>query len=350
MKYSSDQIARALKSGLKSFYLVAGDEPLLCQETLELIRAAAIKAGFSERRRFIYEKGFDWNELIYEINNQSLFASRKIIELRLTSYQIGELGAKTILSILGAAALDSVLIIAAPKLDANAQRAKWVKEFIAQGELVQVWAVDSQQLPVWLEQRSKKKGLFLSPAAIELLVERVEGNLLAAAQEIEKLFLLNGKGQVDIELLKQSIADSARFSVYTLVDACLLAQIGKITHIIEGLKSEGIEPVLVLWALTREIRMLTQIAQRCEAGQTVEQALNEFRVWERRKSMVRSALLRYSLSQWFKILAECEKIDRQVKGMDLFNPWDSLLRLSLILAGRFLFYPKVRMRNNAQAS
>lgn len=349
MKCNSDQIEKVLKSGINPVYMVSGDELLLCEETVALIRKKAQGNGFDERQLFVYEKGFDWDALSYEIQNQSLFSNQKIIELRLNTNQIGDRGSSAIRDMLAAASPETVLIIVGPKLDSAAQRSKWVKELIDKAVLVQVWNVDSTQLPAWLEKRSRDKGLLLSKESIALLVERVEGNLLAASQEIDKLWLLNGEGRVDDNLVKQAIADSAKYSVYALVDYCLSAQVNKVAHVLEGLKSEGVEAVLILWALSREIRMLTQMAHRCENGQSIEQVLMEFRVWERRKPLLRSALVRYSVPQWFKILAECEKIDQQVKGIDALNVWDSLLRLSLVLAGRFLFYPKVRMTGNAHA-
>jgi len=340
MKCSGDQLAQKLNAKLGAIYFISGDEPLLCQEASLKIKQKASSQGFVERYLFVVDKGFDWDQLKYEFQNQSLFESKKVIELRFNSNKIGDKGSAAIVELLNCENADTLVIIEGPKLDSAAQRSKWVKALISEALVVQIWPIDIVRFPQWIQTRAQAKGLELSSVALEIIVERVEGNLLAASQELDKLFLLNGAGRVDDETVKQSITDSAKFSVYSLVDNCLAANAHKLVHVLEGLKTEGIDPILVLWALTREIRSLTQMAQKCIDGASIEAVLTEYRVWEKRKPLIRGALTRYALNQWFQILAECEKIDRQVKGLESSNVWDSLLRLSLVLSGNILFYPK----------
>ncbi len=342
MKCNLDQLEQQLKNTLSPLYMVSGDEALLCQEATAQIKSKARELGYDEQQILVYEKGFEWQQLKYEIQNQSLFSNKKVIELRLNTNKIGDEGSKAIQEIISQSTDDTLVLISGPKLDSSVQKSKWVKELVKQAVLVQVWPIDLNRLPQWIQNRANKKGIELTREALVLLVDRVEGNLLAASQEIDKLWLINGSGRVDVDVIKQSITDSAKYNIYVLVDYCLQANVGKVAHVLEGLKNEGVEPVLIVWALTREIRSLTQMAQKSALGSTIEAVLMEYRVWEKRKPLVRAALSRYSANQWFQILAECEKIDRQTKGLDNLNVWDSLLRLCLVLTGNFLFHSRVK--------
>lgn len=329
MKVRPDQLERHLKSGLESIYFIYGDEPLQQMEVADAIRARARELGFSEREVMDVETGFDWNLLLDAGNSMSLFAEQRILELRLPTGKPGKQGAQVLLDYAQRPADDAVLIISSGKLEGSSKNTKWFKTLDQAGVVIQCWPVAVHELPRWIEQRMQVRGIIASPEAIALLSERVEGNMLAAAQEIEKLYLLFGEGHLDIEQMTTAVADSARYNIYDLVDSVLTGDLPRTTRIVSGLKSEGVEPVLALWALSREIRTLTSIA---ESGMSQDAAMAKARVWENRKALVRKALSRHSESRWKLFLKRCARIDRVIKGVEPGRPWDELLMLSSQIA------------------
>ncbi len=332
MQIKPEQLAAHLRQQMAPVYFVSGDEPLLVQEACDQIRAAARAAGCSEREVYSVEPGFDWNGFLQAGDALSLFADRKLIELRIASGKPGDQGSKAILSYCERPSPDNVLLIESGKLESAARNSKWHKALESAGVVVPVWPVELSQLPGWAMRRMKDKGLQAGQDAVALLVERVEGNLLACVQEIEKLLLLYGPGQITLEQVASSVADSSRFDIFTLVDAALQGDSVRASRIIHGLRGEGVEPVLVLWALTREIRSMTNLAVDAKAS-GVEQALAKARVWDKRKPLVRNGLKRHSPRQWQSLLRRCGQIDAMVKGAQRGNVWDELLELSLLLGG-----------------
>jgi DNA polymerase-3 subunit delta len=219
------------------------------------------------------------------------------------------------------------------KLDSASLRTKWAQELESSGVLVQVWPIETGRLHDWIQARMKTQGMQASRDAVSLLVERVEGNLLAAVQEIDKLLLLHGPGRIEVEAVAEAVSDSARYSIYGLVDTAMTGQAEKTSRIINGLRSEGVESILVLWALSREIRSLSSMAAEVRKGVAIESVLTQQRVWERRKPLVREALKRHSLGRWYGFLQHCARIDRIIKGAEVGKPWDELLQLGLSIAG-----------------
>jgi len=341
MQIKPEQLRATLDKGLAPIYFVTGDDPLLVQEACDQIRAAARKAGCSEREVHHVEGGFDWQGFLQAGDALSLFADKKLIELRLPNGKPGDKGSKALQAYAERPSEDNILLIIAGKLEGSAKNSKWYKAIDKVGAMVTIWPIDLRQLPGWTMRRMKEKGLHASQDAVSLLVERVEGNLLACAQEIEKLLLLHGPGQVDIEMVMESVADSSRYDVYTLVDGALQGDVARTTRIIQGLKGEGVEPVLVVWALTREIRTMTEMAFEMSQGAGLEQVLAKWRVWDKRKPLVRAGLQRHKLGQWQSMLRRAAELDAMVKGRRTGNVWDELLELSLLLGGLQL-HPGVR--------
>lgn len=337
MQIKPEQLNVRLKQGLASIYFVSGDEALLVQEASDAIRAAARQAGCSEREVHHVESGFDWQGFLQSGDEMSLFAERKLIELRLPTGKPGDAGSKALQAYADRPSEDNILLIVSGKVEANARKSKWYKALDQAGAMVTIWPMDIKQLPGWAMRRMKEKGLQPSQEAVALLVERVEGNLLACAQEIEKLLLLHGSGPVDVDQVAASVADSSRFDIYTLVDGALQGDAARTTRIINGLRGEGVEPVLVLWALSREIRAMAGMAFEMSQGARGEQVLAKHRVWEKRKPLVRAGLKRHSLAQWQAMLDRCAEIDAMIKGGRAGNVWDELLQLSLWLGGLRLF-------------
>jgi len=329
MKMRPDQLERHLQKELADIYFVSGDEPLQVMEAADRIRLEARKRDYTEREVMDVDAQFDWNLLLDAGNSMSLFAEKRILELRLPSGKPGKTGSQVLQEYAQRPAEDTVLIISSGKLDSSARNTKWFKTLDKQGVVIQCWPVNADQLPGWISQRLQSKGLQADREAIQLLADRVEGNLLAASQEIDKLFLLYGAGKLDFEKTASSVADSARYNIYDLVDSVLHGDVSKTSRIINGLKSEGVEPVLMLWALSREVRMIAQIS---EANISADAMMSRLRVWENRKNLIRKALSRHSSAKWKLFLKRCAKIDKVIKGVEDGRAWDELLMLSTQIA------------------
>jgi len=321
MRLRAEQLARHLGSELAPVYLVSGDEPLLLDEATDAIRRAARDAGHDNREVMEAGPGFDWNSLLAEAASFSLFAEKKIIDLRLPGGKPGREGGQALAEYCGNPPPDTLLLLTLPKLDRQQQNSKWFKSVEGRGVVIQVWPVELANLPDWIGQRMRQAGLQPSRDAITLLAERVEGNLLAARQEIEKLLLLHGEGPIDAEGLAEAVADSARYDVFDLVDSALRAELPRSLHILDGLKGEGVAAAVVLWALHREISQLAAIALETARGLSLDHAMSRAKIWEKRKALARQALSRHKPARWLSLLDSCQAADAAVKGADPRDPW-----------------------------
>lgn len=340
MKLSPAQLGKHLQGALAPVYVISGDEPLLCQEAADALRNACRQQGFAERLVFNAEANFDWGNLLQAGASLSLFAEKRLIELRLPSGKPGDKGAAALLEYLGRPPEDTVLLLSLPKLDGSTQKTKWAKALIegASSQFIQIWPVDAHQLPQWIRQRLAQAGLSASPDAVDMIAARVEGNLLAAAQEVEKLKLLAEGNQVDAETVQAAVADSARFDVFGLIDAALNGEAAHALRMLEGLRGEGVETPVILWALARELRLLASLAHQHAQGVPLEKAFASARppVWDKRRPLVSKALQRHSSKRWGQLLLQAQQIDAQIKGQAPGNPWSELALLTLQLAGQRL--------------
>lgn len=334
MKIRPDQLSSHLQKPLSPIYLVGGDEPLQVQESCDAIRVVAREQGYTEREVMSVERGFAWDMVLQSADSMSLFGDKKIIELRMPTGKPGDQGGKMLRAYAERPAEDTLLIVICGKLDAATLRTKWAQALEKAGVLIQVWPIEAARLHDWVQTRMRQRGLQASNEAISILVERVEGNMLAAAQEIDKLLLLYGPSRLEADAVADAVADSARYSIYNLVDTALTGRADKTLHMLNGLRAEGVDPVLVLWALSREIRCLSNMALDVRKGAAIEAVLSQQRVWERRKPVVREALKRHGLGRWYGFLQQCARIDRLIKGQELGKPWDELLQLGLSVAGK----------------
>ncbi|MDH0730662.1 DNA polymerase III subunit delta [Pseudomonas sichuanensis] len=343
MKLSPAQLNKHLQGQLAPVYIVSGDDPLLCQEAADAIRGAARQQGYDERQVFSADANFDWGNLLLAGASLSLFAQRRLLELRLPSGKPGDKGAAALIEYCANPAEDTLLLISLPKLDGSAQKTKWGKALIEGGhcQFIQIWPVDAQQLPQWINQRLSQAGLTAQRDAVDMIAARVEGNLLAAAQEIEKLKLLADGNQITVETVQAAVADSARFDVFGLVDAILNGEAAHALRMLEGLRGEGVEPPVILWALARELRLLAGLAQQFSQGVPLDKAFSQARppVWDKRRPLVSKALQRLSAQRWAMLLQDAQRIDAQIKGQAQGSPWTSLARLSLLMAGQRLALP-----------
>ncbi len=329
MKVRSDQLQQHLKKELAAIYFICGDEPLQIMESADLIRAQARRRDYTEHEVMDVDAQFDWNQLIDASNSLSLFAEKRILELRLPTAKPGKVGSKILQAYAERPADDAILIISSGKLESSSKNTKWFKTLDQQGVIIQCWPMNIEQLPGWINLRLQSKGMSADREAIQLLSDRMEGNLLAAAQEIDKLFLLYGATKINYQQTASAISDSSRFNIYDLVDSALAGQVARTSRIIGGLKNEGVEPVLMLWALSREIRSLSKIAT---SGISIEVAMSKQRIWENRKALTRKALARHNAKRWLFFLKRCAKIDKVIKGVEPGRVWDELLMLTTQIA------------------
>ncbi|NLY12800.1 MAG: DNA polymerase III subunit delta [Gammaproteobacteria bacterium] len=334
MRLYPEKLASQLKQTLLPMYLVSSDEPLLAQETSDAIRSACRQANYSDRQVFHVERGFDWNSIREANASLSLFAEKRLLELRINSGKPGDQGSAVLLEYLARPAEDTVLLINVPRLDGNTLKTKWAKSLLDSPlcGFIQLPSVNIEQLPNWINQRLAQQGLSADPEAIDLIVARTEGNLLAAVQEIEKLKLLSPSNHLDLDSIQASIADSARYDVFGLVDAALEGDAQRSLRILAGLRSEGVDIPMILWAIARDIRQLGALAQQVSQGVSMDRALA--RVWPAtRKPLFTRALKRLSASQWQLLLKDAQLIDEQSKGQTIGDAWIGMASLLLKMSG-----------------
>lgn len=333
MQLRAEQLESHLAKGLAPIYVISGDEPLQIQELGDAIRARSRSEGFTEREVLNVERGFDWNQLRDCANNLSLFAERRLLEVRMAA-KPGDDGARALAEYAAHPPADTALLLTCAKLDKNTTaRAKWFQALAKIGVVIQVWPVGERELPEWIQRRMRARGLQPSSDAVAMLADRVEGNLLAAAQEIEKLALLHTAGRIDVESIAAAVADSARFNVFGLVDSALAGKSERCARMLGGLRGEGVAPVLLCWALTREVRTLTGMAADIAKGQRADAVLTRHRVWDRRKPLINHALRHRPVDEWYDLLRRCAHTERVIKGAAVGKPWDELLQLTLMLSG-----------------
>ena len=337
MKLRVDQLAVSLENSLAPVYLVSGDEPFQVDEACQLIRQQCQQQGYSERELFHVDRSFDWQQLQSAAGALSLFSQQRMIELRLPSGKPGTEGARALVDYCEQVPDDIILLIVAAKLESSQARSKWFKALEQAGVVIQVWPIEKGQLPGWIRQRMQVRGMQPNDGALQMLVDRVEGNLLAADQELEKLRLLYGEGIIDEQQVAAAVSDSARFDVFGLVDAALAGNAQRASRILYGLMAEGIEAIVVLWALAREIRSINAMSLAIQAGQSMDAVMGQYRVWEKRKPQVRAALQRYPARRWQGLLWQAAEIDKMIKGLSAGKAWDELLQLTLKIAGTSLF-------------
>jgi DNA polymerase-3 subunit delta len=334
VKSSSDRLGAELERALHPVYLITGDEPLLAAEAADSIRRAARGKGHAQRELHVAERGFDWDALLADADTLSLFAERRIIEIRLPTGKPGDKGAKALCALANKPPHDTLLLVLSPKLDKRALSAAWVKAFDKAGCIVQVWPVETARLPSWIAQRMRSAGLVPDREATQLLAERVEGNLLAAQQEIDKLVLLRGEGPVDVDAVRESVADSSRYDVFQLADAALQGETRRALKILGGLRQEGVDAVLVSWALARELRSLESMAWEAARGARPEKVLA--RVWQKRKPIVAGALRRLDLATIQAMIVKVGETDQIIKGARRGRAWDELRGVVATLSGQSL--------------
>lgn len=334
MRLRPEQLEMHLqRSGLAPIYFVSGDEPLQKLECIDQIRASARAQAYDERIVFNADKGFDWSSINQATGNLSLFASRRIIELRMAAPKPGKEGGKVLFEYTEEASEDNLLIISSDKMDKATQNNKWIKAVEKVGVLIQVWPINAAQLPGWIQTRLQAKQKRISLDAARLIAQRVEGNLLAARQEIDKLALLIDKEDIDVDDVIAAVADSSRYDVFDMIESAFLGNPDRTLQMLNGLQNEGTEPLALFGALMWEFRRTCSIAAQIESGSNQESVFKSYRIWDQKKRSLNAILKRHPLKMLQQLLNYCAVIDKTLKSSRREQAWDQLSILLLAIAG-----------------
>ncbi len=336
MQLRLDALDAHLAKSLSPLYVIASDEHLLALEAADKIRKAARARGFTERDVLVVERSFKWGELLAANQSQSLFGDRKLIELRIPTGKPGKDGGQALQEYTTALNPDNVTLITLPKLDWQTQKSAWVAALQQAAVYIDIPLVERAQLPAWIGTRLAAQGQSADRQSIDFIADRVEGNLLAAHQEIQKLALLHPEGKLSFEQVQDAVLNVARYDVFKLNEAMLAGDASRLVRMIEGLKGEGEALPLVLWAMAEEIRTLLKIKAGAAQGKAIGMLLKEYRIWGPREKLMEPALRRLKLSTLESALQEAAQIDKMVKGLRAKafagDAWDALLQLGLKVA------------------
>ncbi len=317
MQVRPEELARHLQGRLQPAYLICGDETLLVEEVVASVRDAAAAAGFSERRVMFAESGFQWGELLAEGASMSLFAERKVIDLRVPSGKVDRGASEVLREYLANPPEDNLLLMRTPRLDRSQRSSAWVKAFDKAGVVVNIWGVDAAAWPRWLERRLAAAGVRLQAEALSAFSGMVEGNLLAAVQEIEKLKLGGLTQPISLEDLQRAMEDASNYDVFGLVDAVFAGDAARVAHILRSLQDAGLSPFAILGPFVAQIRQL-------QGGGG----------WMPRERARAAEGFTRRIGRLDGVLAECALIDQQGKGQILGDAWQSLERMMLRLCGK----------------
>ncbi len=330
MKITAEKLTNQLNKQLAPIYLVAGKEPLLLQEACDTIKQHAEKHGFLQREVFTVDHRFDWAAWLCETKSMSLFSDKRYFELRLP-----EKTNKTMTAALNDTAKnpspDTLVVIRAEKIDA---RGAWVKTIDSLGVIVQIWPINHERFPQWLRARLQHYNLSTSAEGLQLLATQLENNLLAAQQLIHQLALIHGEGKLTVEQITECLGHDAKYDIFQWVDTVLAGDATRSLNILRELRQTGSLPILLLWALSKEVRQLTQLRFQVEQGGSVSQVINHAGIWPKRKAIMQQALQRHTLQQWRQFLTTAATLDQILKGTLPGNLWDRLETFALKLCGK----------------
>ena len=328
MRLATRQLEGHLKKELAALYVVHGAEALLALEAADRIREAARRAGATEREVFFAEPGVDWNRLSAAASNLSLFSSKRLVEIRIPTGKPGTEGAKAITSWCSKLPADTTTLVMLPELDWQQFKSSWFGALEGAGVVIEAKAVTRDELPDWLAERLARQGQRASVETLEWLADRVEGNLLAAKQEVEKLALLLPAGEITLDSIREAVTDVARFERETLLEAIHAGDGARIARVVESLQAEGEPAPLLLWTLTEELRVMMAL----NAGQRPRRHLASERM-----AMLQKTARVHDLASFDRELLRAHRIDRMIKGVEMGNPWESMVDLALGIAGTPIF-------------
>ncbi|HZX26247.1 MAG TPA: DNA polymerase III subunit delta [Telluria sp.] len=338
MQLRADALDAHLGRALAPLYVIASDEHLLALEAADKIRKTARAQGYTERDVLSVERSFKWGELLAANQAMSLFGDKKLIELRIPTGKPGKDGGAALQEYAKNLSPDNLTLITLPKLDWQTAKAAWVGALQQAAVYIEIPNVERNQLPGWIGARLAAQGQSADRQSLDFIADRVEGNLLAAHQEIQKLGLLHGAGQLSFEQVHDAVLNVARYDVFKLSEAMLAGDAARLARMLEGLKGEGEALPLVLWAVTEEIRTLLKLKAGVANGRPLGALLKEYRIWGPRERMMEPALRRVSLPALEAALQQAAQVDKMVKGLRARqfagDAWDALLQLALKVAGK----------------
>lgn len=329
MLIKSEQLSQHLKDTITPLYTLFGGEPLLLNEAADLIRTFARQQGYTEREIFSVDHRFNWSDLRFTSNSLSLFCNRRIMDIRIPSGKPGREGSKAIETYCQALPPDTISLITLPKIDKQTQSTKWFKALESTGIVVPIYPIERGQLPKWIERRLATQQQTADAKTLRFLADNVEGNLLAAHQEIQKLALLYPNGALTFEQVKHAMLNVARYDVYQLSEAMIALDTLRFSRILEELKEEGTAPPLIITVLAEQIRALIHIHDGLDKGKPTAQLLKEARIWGSRQQVVMKAVRRFSPKLLKLALIHAANIDRINKGITKGDVWDEIMQLGL---------------------
>ncbi|MFZ6674781.1 DNA polymerase III subunit delta [Undibacterium sp. Xuan67W] len=336
MQLRFDAIDAHLSKSLASLYVITSDEHLLALETADKIRRAAKAQGFLEREILTVERSFKWGALLAANQSQSLFGDKKLVDLRIPTGKPGKDGGAALQEYVSDLSPDNLTLITLPKLDWATQKAAWVTNLQQAAVYIDIPLVERAQLPNWISLRLSMQGQSADRQSLDFIADRVEGNLLAAHQEIQKLALLHPAGKLSFEQIHDAVLNVARYDVFKLNEAMLAGNVSRLVRMLEGLKGEGEALPLVLWAVAEELRTLLKLKSGMSQGKSLGMLLKEYRIWGPREKLMEPALRRVSLATLETALQEAAQVDKMVKGLRAKafagDAWDALLQLGLRVA------------------
>ncbi len=329
MQVRAEQLETHLSKQFAAVYAIHGDEPLVALETADAIRAAARKKGFAEREVFIAGRGFDWSEFRHSAESQSLFGGRKIVELRLAGGKPGTQGGEAIAAYCERPNPEVLLMVSMPRLDRAGQGSAWFAGLSDKGVVVEVWPIDRGRLTAWLSERLARQKQKAAPEVLAFLAERVEGNLLAAHQELQKLALLAPQGELAMETVQDAIVSVARYDPNAAAEAMLAGDAARYVRVIEGLRGEGEQPTFILFVLSS----LLFVLQGAARGAPIDPLFYQHRLFNKPlQRAAQAAARRFTAPQLDAALAHAALIDRVIKGVHPGDAWEEFVKLGLKLA------------------
>src|SRR5690606_2961266 len=335
----ADHLQRA-GGQLAPLYTVSGDEPLLVTEAIDALRAAGRAAGYSDRTTMVMDARSDWSAVAAATQSVSLFGDRRILEIKLPTGKPGKTGGDTLTRLAEQAArqpdADTLLLVALPRLDKATRDAKWAQALAASGIMVELPSIERTRLPAWIASRLARQQQRTDNATLQWMADKVEGNLLAAHQEIQKLALLYPEGQLAAEDVERAVLNVARYDVFGLRDAMLAGDVPRTVRMIAGLRDEGEALPLVLGAVGDEIRLLARVAEARAAGQDTGAMMRRLRIFGAHERLAMQALGRVPARAWPSAVQHAHEVDRLIKGLHvpgrLADPWEEMTRLALRVA------------------
>ena len=327
MKIKADQLPAQLGRSLAPIYLIAGAEPLIVQECRDQVIQTAQQQGFVERDLFHADGRYDWSQIDQASANLSLFSSRKIVDIRLPGGKPGREGGAFLVEKTEAPDPDEVLIVSCESWDASSRKSKWAGQLERAGVLIEIWPVKPHELPAWIHKRMRLASLEPEPGAVELLAELVEGNLLAAQQEIEKLLLLGESRRVSADTISQAVANSSRFDSFRLVECALQGRLAECLRVASGLKRTNIPIQMVNGSIYRELMLADTARMGLMAGESESALFRKLRIWPARQGPMKQAIQRLGKQGFGEAFRALNLIDQQSKGRAQGDPWQSLDRM-----------------------